>query len=200
MTRVAVASPLRAATRAGLAAGDSGGNAIDAALATAAMLAVAYPASCGVGGDLLALVREPDGRTTFIDASGSALLATDTDAVRRAHTTMPIHGPAPITVPGAVGGWAALAAHGAALSWRDALAPAQNAAADGFPVSAGLADQSQRSHLGSPTFLTSLRCSAPMARHLLPGRPCGSLRWPARWPRSPTVAPPPSMPATSGLP
>ncbi|MGB2838959.1 MAG: gamma-glutamyltransferase, partial [Actinomycetes bacterium] len=140
MTRVAVASPLREATSAGLATADRGGNAIDAALATAAMLAVGYPASCGVGGDLLALVREPDGSTTFIDASGSALLATDADAVRRTHLTMPIHGAEPITVPGAVGGWAALAGHGAALSWRDVLAPAQVAAADGVRVSAGLAE------------------------------------------------------------
>ena len=140
VTRVAVASPLREATSAGLAAADRGGNAIDAALATAAMLAVGYPASCGVGGDLLALVREPDGSTTFIDASGSALLATDADAVRRTHRTMPIHGAEPITVPGAVGGWAALARRGAALPWRDALTPAQAAATDGVPVSAGLAE------------------------------------------------------------
>jgi gamma-glutamyltranspeptidase len=140
MTRVAVASPLRLATEAGLDAGGRGGNAIDAALATAAMLTVAYPASCGVGGDLLALVREPDGRTAFIDASGSALLATDANDLRRAHRTMPIHGPAPITVPGVVGGWEALAAHGAALPWAAALAPAQVAAAEGIGVSAGLAE------------------------------------------------------------
>lgn len=140
MTRLAVASPLQLATEAGLGVADKGGNAIDAALATAAMLAVAYPASCGVGGDLLALVRDSDGRTTFIDASGSALLATDAEAVQRAHRTMPIHGTAPITVPGVVGGWETLAAHGAALPWRDALVPAQAAAAEGVPVSAGLAE------------------------------------------------------------
>ena len=61
MTRVAVASPLRLATEAGLDAARRGGNAIDAALTTAAVLTVAYPASCAIGGDLLALVREPDG-------------------------------------------------------------------------------------------------------------------------------------------
>ncbi|MEO8108354.1 MAG: gamma-glutamyltransferase, partial [Actinomycetes bacterium] len=87
-----------------------------------------------------ALLRQPDGRTTFIDASGSALLATDADEVRRRHRTMPIHGAEPITVPGAVAGWAALAGHGAALPWQDALTPAQAAAADGIPVSAGLAE------------------------------------------------------------
>lgn len=140
MTGVSVASPLRLATEAGLDAGRRGGNAIDAALATAAVLTVAYPASCAIGGDLLALVREPDGRTTFIDASGRAPLATDVEAVRSRHREMPIHGPLPVTVPGMVGGWSALAAHGAALPWRDLLAPAQAAAADGIPVSAGLAE------------------------------------------------------------
>ncbi|MCZ3388485.1 MAG: gamma-glutamyltransferase [Actinomycetia bacterium] len=140
MTQVSVASPLRLATDAGLDAVRAGGNAIDAALATAAVLTVAYPASCAIGGDLLALVREPDGRTTFIDASGRALLATDPDAVRSKHSEMPIHGPLPVTVPGMVGGWSALADHGAALPWRDLLAAAEEAAASGFPVSAGLAE------------------------------------------------------------
>ncbi len=139
MTKVAVASPLRLATETGLATADRGGNAIDAALATAAMLAVAYPASCGVGGDLLALVRDPDGRTTFIDASGSAPLATEVDDVRRLHREMPIRGPIPVTVPGAVAGWSQLAAHGAARPWTELLAPAQAAAADGVPVTPGLA-------------------------------------------------------------
>jgi gamma-glutamyltranspeptidase/glutathione hydrolase len=137
---VAVASPLRPATEAGLHAGRRGGNAIDAALATAAMLTVAYPASCGVGGDLLALVREPDGTITFVNASGRSLFATDVEAVRRNHDVVPIHGPIPITVPGVVGGWEQLWRRGAALPWRDALATAQSAAADGVPVSSGLAE------------------------------------------------------------
>lgn len=139
MTQLAVASPLRLATETGQGVGRRGGNAIDAALTTAAMLTVAYPASCGIGGDLLALVREPDGRVTFINASGQAPMATDVAAVRQRYQEMPIHGPLPVTVPGVVGGWGALAAHGAALGWRDLLAPAQAAAADGTPVSAGLA-------------------------------------------------------------
>lgn len=140
MTKVTVASPLRLATEAGLDAARRGGNAIDAALATAAVLTVAYPASNAIGGDLLALVREPDGRTTFIDASGSAPYATDADAVRARHQEMPIRGPIPVTVPGMVGGWSALFAHGAALPWRDLLGAAQAAAADGVPVSTGLAE------------------------------------------------------------
>jgi gamma-glutamyltranspeptidase/glutathione hydrolase len=140
VTQVSVASPLQLATEAGLDTARRGGNAIDAALATAAVLTVAYPASCAIGGDLLALVREPDGRTMFINASGRALLATDIGEVRSKHSEMPIHGPLPVTVPGVVGGWSALAARGAALPWRDLLAAAQEAASNGFPVSAGLAE------------------------------------------------------------
>ena len=136
---VAVASPLRQATDVGTDAARRGGNAIDAAIATAAMLAVAYPANCGVGGDLLALVRDPDGRVTFVNASGRSPRAIDPDAVRSRYDTMPMHGPLPVTVPGVVGGWDALHRHGAALAWTDLFAPAQSAAADGVPVSAGLA-------------------------------------------------------------
>jgi gamma-glutamyltranspeptidase/glutathione hydrolase len=136
---ISVASPLRLATDAGIEAGRHGGNAIDAALTTAAMLTVAYPASCAIGGDLLALVREPDGRVTFVNASGAAFGAIDPDAVRSRYAVMPSHGPLSITVPGMVAGWESLWRRGAALSWRDLLAPAHAAADDGVPVSAGLA-------------------------------------------------------------
>jgi gamma-glutamyltranspeptidase len=140
VTRVAVASPLRLATDAGVAVGERGGNALDAALTTAGVLAVAYPHNCAIGGDLLALVRDPDGTVTFVNASGRALRAADVDAVRREHAVMPIRGAHPVTVPGLVDGWAALAGHGAALPWADLLAPAVAAAADGVPVSPGLAE------------------------------------------------------------
>jgi gamma-glutamyltranspeptidase len=160
MTKVAVASPLKLATEAGLDAARRGGNAIDAALATAAVLTVAYPANCAIGGDLLALVREPDGHTTFIDASGRAPLATDPDAVRRQHREMPIRGPIPVTVPGMVGGWSSLFAHGAVLPWRDLLGPAQAAAADGVPVSTGLAESiaETAAELGDFPDLAALLC------------------------------------------
>jgi gamma-glutamyltranspeptidase len=136
---VAVASPLRAATEVGLDAGERGGNALDAALATAAMLTVAYPAACAVGGDLLALVRDPDGQVTFVNASGKSFRATEPDSVRARFDTMPTHGPLSITVPGMVGGWEALWRRGAALPWGELLAPAADAASHGVPVSPGLA-------------------------------------------------------------
>ena len=59
--RWAIATPHGAATQAGADAFAEGGNAVDAALAAAVTLAVVYPHMCGAGGDLFALVREPDG-------------------------------------------------------------------------------------------------------------------------------------------
>ncbi|WP_040598653.1 gamma-glutamyltransferase, partial [Patulibacter medicamentivorans] len=59
---VAVAAPHGGAVDAAEAAVAAGGNAIDAALAAAAVLVVAYPHQCSLGGDLTALVRRPDGR------------------------------------------------------------------------------------------------------------------------------------------
>jgi gamma-glutamyltranspeptidase len=63
---VAVAAPHPLAVEAGAAAAAAGGNALDAALAAAAVLVVAYPHQCALGGDLTALVREPDGSVVAV--------------------------------------------------------------------------------------------------------------------------------------
>ncbi|HEX9300238.1 MAG TPA: gamma-glutamyltransferase, partial [Actinomycetota bacterium] len=65
----AIATPHQEATRAGAAAFERGGNAVDAALHAATVLAVAYPHMCGVGGDLFALVQRPDGETLAVSSS-----------------------------------------------------------------------------------------------------------------------------------
>jgi len=137
--RVALATPLRDATAAGQAVAAGGGNAIDAALAAAAVLTVAYPHNCALGGDLLALFREPDGASTFINASGRAPSSSDAETIRRNHKQMPLTGPDTITVPGLVSGWGALHDRGGSLEWSQLLSPAVAAAADGVAVSAGLA-------------------------------------------------------------
>lgn len=133
-TRWAIATPHAAATDAGADAFDRGGNAIDAALAAATTLAVAYPHMCGVGGDLFALVQEPDGETIAVSSSGRSPAALDVAAVRAAHDAVPDRGPIPITVPGAVAGWEALHARGARLGWRAAFARAIALARDGVAL------------------------------------------------------------------
>ena len=143
-TRWAIATPHTAATDAGAAAFERGGDAIDAALAAATTLAVTYPHMCGVGGDLFALVQEPDGRTTAIASSGRSPAELDADAVRAEHDVMPGWGPIPITVPGAVAGWEALHGRGARLPWADAFATATALAHDGAPLARRVAESLAR--------------------------------------------------------
>jgi len=114
---------------------------VDAALAAAVTLAVVYPHMCGVGGDLFALVRRPDGEISAIVSAGTAPRAIDVAAVRARHDGgMPTHGPDTITVPGAVAGWEMLHSLGAPLPWSRAFAPAIDFAADGVAVAHSLAE------------------------------------------------------------
>lgn len=136
----AIATPHSAATEAGAAAFEAGGNAIDAALAAAVTLAVVYPHMCGVGGDLFALVRGSVETSTAVNASGAAPSAVDVADVRVAGGgAMPVHGPLSVTVPGAVSGWAALHGLGGALTWERAFERALALAGDGVPVAPSLA-------------------------------------------------------------
>jgi gamma-glutamyltranspeptidase len=123
--RCAVASAHSLGTDAATAAVEAGGNALDAALAGAAVLSVVYPHNTSIGGDLFALVRDPQGEITSINASGAAGRLTDVALVRKRHARqMPVTGVETVTVPGALGGLAAIHALGAALPWRDAFAQA----------------------------------------------------------------------------
>ncbi len=133
-TRYAVATPHDAATKAAVEAFEAGGNAIDAGVAAATTLAVTYPMTCGVGGDVFALVRTPDARVVSVNSSGRSPAALDADAVRRAHASMPERGPFTITVPGAVAGWAAVHGLGARLPWSRAFERAIAYATDGVAV------------------------------------------------------------------
>ncbi|MGE4428489.1 MAG: gamma-glutamyltransferase [Solirubrobacteraceae bacterium] len=140
MTRtVAVAAPHAAATAAGEDAIRAGGNALDAALAAAAVLAVTYPHQCGIGGDLNALVRRPDGSVVSILSLGAAAAAVDVDALRAGGATMPRQGPQGVTVPGTTAGWAALADLGARLGLVTPVLRAAELAAAGTAVVPGLA-------------------------------------------------------------
>lgn len=137
--RWAVATPHPLAADAAARAFEAGGSAVDAALHAATTLAVVAPHQCGAGGDLFALVQNPDGKVVAIGSAGRAPSGVDADRVRATFgPTMPDVGPASVTVPGAVRGWQALHAQGAALPWSDAFEVAA-AAADGVPVSRDLA-------------------------------------------------------------
>lgn len=135
----AVASPHSLGTDAAREAIESGGNAIDAALAAATVLTVAYPHNTSIGGDLFALVRDPMGRITSVNASGAAGGLTDVAVLRKQYgSVMPVTGVDSITVPGALGGLAALHGMGARLPWASAFSRAIVHAEEGISISSSL--------------------------------------------------------------
>ncbi len=138
MTAVAVAAPHRLAVAAAEEAVAEGGNALDAALAAAALLVVAYPHQCALGGDLTTLVRGADGKVTAVLSLGAAPAAVDVDALRALGDRMPKQGALAVTVPGIVAGWSELAGLGATLGLRAPLLRAAAAAAEGVEVAPGL--------------------------------------------------------------
>ncbi len=136
MTAGAIATPHALATHAGAEALRDGGNAIDAALAAAATLAVVYPHMNAIGGDVIALVHAPGGDVVAVNGSGAAAAAVDPAALG---ATMPVRGVAPITVPGAVRAWESMHDLGARRPWGSLFDAAIAHARDGVEVAPGLA-------------------------------------------------------------
>jgi gamma-glutamyltranspeptidase / glutathione hydrolase len=128
---VATAQPL--ATQAGLAMLTRGGNAVDAALATAITLTVVEPCSNGIGSDLFAIVWDGAG-LAGLNASGRAPAAWSR-ARFAGRTQMPQRGWETVTIPGAVSGWVALSSRYGKLPFADLFEPAIRYARDGFAVS-----------------------------------------------------------------
>lgn len=135
----AVATPHSTASSAAADVLRTGGNAVDAALAAAAMLTVVYPNQCSIGGDLLALVGTADGDVRFVNSSGRAPRDVDVAALASDHDAMPVLGALPVTVPGVIAGWAALAETWGTRPLGAALRAAEAAAREGVPVADGLA-------------------------------------------------------------
>ncbi|MEA2269022.1 MAG: gamma-glutamyltranspeptidase / glutathione hydrolase, partial [Solirubrobacteraceae bacterium] len=119
----------------------AGGNALDAAIATNAMLAVVYPHMCGVGGDLFLLYHEAKtGTVHCLNGSGGApALATPEAFAERGLDAVPVRGALPVTVPGAVGAWEAAVARFGSRPLADLLAPAIATAETGVTVTERLA-------------------------------------------------------------
>ena len=132
------------ASSAGLAVLRAGGSAVDAAIATNAVLTVTAPHMCGMGGDLYALVHVNGQPVTALNASGRAGSGADPAALRDAgHTVMPVKNDlASVTTPGCVDGWLALHDRYGRLPLAQVLADAIGYAADGFPASPLLARSS----------------------------------------------------------
>ena len=127
---VATSQPL--AAQAGLAVLSSGGNAVDAAIAAAAVLTVVEPTMNGVGSDAFALVWDGQ-RLHGLNGSGRAP-ARFTLSRFRSRATMPALGWDAVTVPGAVHAWATLWGRFGSRPFAELLAPAIAYAREGFPV------------------------------------------------------------------
>jgi gamma-glutamyltranspeptidase/glutathione hydrolase len=146
---VAASQPL--AAQAGLQVLMRGGNAIDAAVATAAVLNVVEPMSTGVGGDLFAIVYIAKEKKLYaLNASG---ISPTGATIERLHALgydrdpqnwgpgsgMPLFGILPVTVPGAVWGWQELLRRFGTRSFEELLAPAVEYARNGVPISERIA-------------------------------------------------------------
>lgn len=131
---VAAESPL--AAQVGATILSDGGNAIDAAIATNAMMGLVAPMSNGIGGDLFAIVHEAkSGKLYGLNASGWAPSGLTIEFLRnKGITNMPYQGIHSITVPGAVDGWGKLLDRFGSLPLQRLLAPAIRYAEEGFPV------------------------------------------------------------------
>lgn len=142
-----VTTPHHLATQAGLAILRKGGNAIDAAIASAAVLAVVYPQMCSPGGDSFWLIcNGKSGEVKALNASGRSGRKANIEFYKaQGFAKIPPHGwMAANTVPGAVSGWDE--AHkfsrevlGSKISWAELLDDAIAYAQDGCPVSPSLA-------------------------------------------------------------
>lgn len=138
--RACVASSQPLASSAGLQILSLGGNAVDAAIAVAAALAVTEPTSNGIGGDCFALHYSASSkRVSAVHGNGPAPAALTPAAIARdtspATRRLAPQSSTAITVPGAVAGWGALHKLGAGkLDMRHVLAPAVALARHGFPV------------------------------------------------------------------
>ena len=132
---VATSQPL--AVAAGLEILAAGGNAADAAVATAAALNVTEPTSTGIGGDAFALYFEAaSGEVSALNASGRAPAALTLERLQKEGIgqKLPPYHPYTITVPGACSAWCDLVERHGCLEMAQVLGPAIRLAEEGFPV------------------------------------------------------------------
>ncbi len=147
---VTTSQPL--AAQAGLQIMRSGGNAIDAAVTTAAVLNLVEPMNTGVAGDLFAIIYiKKENKLYVLNASGMAPSGASVEHfaslgyhVDRSNwgpgSGMPVYGILPVTVPGAAWGWDEVLKRFGKLTFKEVLQPAIDYAENGFPVSQRIAN------------------------------------------------------------
>ncbi|HUU64903.1 MAG TPA: gamma-glutamyltransferase family protein, partial [Dehalococcoidales bacterium] len=158
---VATSQPL--ATQAGVSMLLQGGNAVDAAIATAAALNVVEPMMTGLGGDVFALVYlSRSNELKGLNASGRAPYAASLETLRNlGYQKMPETGIHTVTIPGTLDGWCSLLDNYGTMSLAQVLATAIALAEHGFPVTEIIAHRWQES-------CAKLQANADAARTYLP--------------------------------
>ena len=181
-SRGAVVAPHHLATAAGLGILRAGGSAVDAAVATNAVLAVVAPEACGLGGDAFWLIWDAaTGRQLALNGSGRAAAALDAASLRaRGLERLPKRGPLTITVPGAVRSWGDAHRRFGRLAREAILAPAIELAAGGFPAWDGFIESVE---VTAPIVAAALGAASGWAAvyrpHGRPWRPGERVRLPA---------------------
>ncbi|MBO6829726.1 gamma-glutamyltransferase [Allomuricauda sp.] len=114
-----------------------GGSAMDAAIAANAVLGLVEPASCGIGGDVFAIVWSAEEQKLYgLNGSGRAPQSLTIDYfMDKGLSYVPFYGPLPVSVPGCVDGWFTLHEKFGRLPMEDILQPAMDYGNNGFPVS-----------------------------------------------------------------
>src|SRR6266446_6388290 len=168
-----VATDEQLASRAGVEILQKGGNAVDAAVATAFALAVVEPAAGNIGGGGFMLIRLADGKTTFLDyrevAPGKATRDMYIGKDGKLDEDASVIGYRSVAVPGTIAGLTlALKSHGS-MKLADVMAPAIRLAENGFPVSKRLAHEFEEERGGLQRFAVSRRIFLNDGKMFQPG-------------------------------
>ena len=115
----------------------AGGSAVDAAIAANAMLGLVEPVSCGIGGDLFAIIWDAGTQKLYgLNASGRSPMELSLEYFKKnGYKKIPAYGPLSVSVPGCVDGWFEMHARFGRLPMKKNLSPAIRYAREGFPVS-----------------------------------------------------------------
>lgn len=157
----ATSQPL--ATAAAIRVLQEGGNAVDAAIAANAVLGVVEPMSCGIGGDLFAIVWDAKSQKLHgLNASGRAPYAANLSLfASRGLKDIPVQGPLSWSVPGCVDGWDQLRSRFGSKPLAEILQPAIAYAEEGFPVSEIIAHDWDSASSALAAIPTSAACFLP---------------------------------------
>ena len=130
-----IVSPHYLSTELGSTIFNKGGNAVDAAILTNLIQGIVAPETCGIGGDLFALIWVPGkDKPEFLDASGYSGSNVNSDLLA-SYKSIPLNHPLSVTVPGAVAGWAELSNKYGDIPIGDILDVGINLCHEGFEVS-----------------------------------------------------------------